>query len=113
MLLHKFQSLKLTLISCIGHEQGVIITKEYDMVSLFPMFLKVYHHLNPLSKVESSFAKKIDKDTNLDIFEMLINTCERAYFLKIDDIFKTSNGCKRHQMAFGMVEETCSQLLGF
>jgi hypothetical protein len=78
MLYLSFKSLKLTLISCIGHEQGVVITKEYDMVSLFPMFLKFYHHLHPLSKVESSFAKKIDKNTNLDIFEMVVNTCEHV-----------------------------------
>jgi hypothetical protein len=68
--------LKLTLISYIGHEQWVVITKEYDRVSLLPMFLKFYHHLHPLSKVDSSFVDKFNKDTDLDIFEMVVNTNE-------------------------------------
>jgi hypothetical protein len=55
------------LISCIDHEQGVVITKEYDRVSLFPMFFKSYHHLHPLLKVENYCVDKFNKNTNLDI----------------------------------------------
>jgi hypothetical protein len=38
----------------IGCEQGVVIAKYYDRRLLYPMFLKSYHHLHPLSK-----AKKV------------------------------------------------------
>ncbi len=47
------------------------------------MFLKFYHHLHPLSKVKSSFVYKIDKDNNLEIVEMVINTNEPIKFLFI------------------------------
>jgi len=42
------------------------------------MFLKFYHHLCPLSKVENSFAYKSDENNNLDIFEMVTNTNEHV-----------------------------------
>jgi hypothetical protein len=38
------------------------------------MLLKSYHHLHPLSEVESSFVHKIDEDGNLDIFEIVVST---------------------------------------
>jgi hypothetical protein len=39
------------------------------------MFLKSYHHLHPLSKVESSFFYKIAEDRrSLDIFKMVVGT---------------------------------------
>ncbi len=61
---------------CIGYEQGVAIVVEYDNASLFLMLLKSYHHLHPLSKVESSFANIREKYYSLDIFEMIININE-------------------------------------
>ncbi len=42
------------------------------------MFSKFHQHLHPLSKVENSFDSRIDKDNNLDIFEMVANTNELA-----------------------------------
>jgi len=60
----------------IGCEQGVAIVIEYDNASLFLMLLKSYHHLHPLSKVESSFANIREKYYSLDIFEMIININE-------------------------------------
>jgi len=65
------------------------------------MFLKFYHHLRPLSKVEIFFAYKSDENNNLDIFEMVTNTNEHVKeFLnkKITNILDTSNGCKRLQV---------------
>jgi hypothetical protein len=40
------------------------------------LFLKFYHHLHPLSKIESSFVNKFNEDNSLDIFEMVIGTNE-------------------------------------
>jgi hypothetical protein len=54
----------------------VAIVVEYDNTSLFLMLLKSYHHLHPLSKVESSFVNIREKYYSLDIFEMIININE-------------------------------------
>jgi hypothetical protein len=48
----RFKRLKL-MSSFIGREHGVTTTEKYDRKSFFPMLLKSYHHLHPLSKVES------------------------------------------------------------
>jgi hypothetical protein len=56
MLDPRFKSLKLNF-SFIK----VAITKEHDRKSLFPMLLRSYYHLHPLSEVESSIAYKIDE----------------------------------------------------
>jgi hypothetical protein len=68
----RFKSLKLTL-SFIGHEYGVVIVEEHDKKSMFLMFLKSYHHLRLLYKIESSFVHKIDEGNSLNIFEMVAN----------------------------------------
>lgn len=52
------------------------IVEEYDKRSLFHMPLKSYHHLHPLSKVESSFLYINDENINLDMSEMVVNTNE-------------------------------------
>ncbi len=52
------------------------IVEEYDKKSLFHMLLKSYHHLHPLSKVESPFLYINDENINLDMFEMVVNTSE-------------------------------------
>jgi hypothetical protein len=62
--------------SFIGREHGVTTTEKYDRKSFFPMLLKSYHHLHPLSKFEHSFAKRSDEDYNLDIFEMVTSMSE-------------------------------------
>jgi hypothetical protein len=68
------------------------------------MLWKVYHHLHPLLKGETSFLDKIEKNCNLDIFKLVVNINElvnrKLYIPKI------SNECKRHKVHFnGMVEE--------
>ncbi len=41
------------------------------------MFMKCYHHLHPVTKSENGFAKQtIDKDSNLNIFEQIVNANE-------------------------------------
>jgi len=54
------------------------IIEKYDRKSSFFTFSKFHQHLHPLSKVENSFDYRIDKDNNLDIFEMVANTNELA-----------------------------------
>ncbi len=51
------------------------IVEEYDKRSLFHMLLKSYHHLHPLSEVESSLLY-INENINLDMFEMIVNINE-------------------------------------
>jgi hypothetical protein len=53
----------------------VAIVEEYDKRSLFHMLLKSYHHLHPLSEVESSLLY-INENINLDMFEMIVNINE-------------------------------------
>jgi len=67
MLDPRYKYLKL-IFSFIDHEQGVAMEffKIYDKKSLFLMFWKVYHHLHPLLKGETSFLDKIEKNCNLD-----------------------------------------------
>jgi hypothetical protein len=61
--------------SFIGRELGLAMAKKFDGKSLYPvLLLKSYHHLHPLSKIESSFVNKSNEDNSLDIFEMVIST---------------------------------------
>jgi hypothetical protein len=48
----------------------------------------------------------IDDDSNLDIFEMLININELAKDLVNWKLLKISCECKKYQMPFGVVEKT-------
>jgi hypothetical protein len=53
----------------------VAMANKFDGKSLyFILLLKSYHHLHPLSKIESSFVYKSNEDNSLDIFEMVIST---------------------------------------
>ncbi len=46
------------------------------------MFMKCYHHLHPMTKFENAFAKQtIDEDSNLNIFEQIVNTSELVKIL--------------------------------
>jgi hypothetical protein len=74
MLDPSFKNLKLVS-SLIGRKQGISIVQEYDMRSLFPMFLKCHQHLHLVVKLEIS-EQNIDVDNNLDICEMIINCNE-------------------------------------
>ncbi len=52
MLEPRFKTLHL-MSSLVVHEQGKAIVEEYDIKSLFPMFLRCNYDLHPLAKFES------------------------------------------------------------
>jgi hypothetical protein len=45
----RFKSFRLV-ISFVSQEEGVNIVNEYDKKTLYPMLLKCYHHLHPITK---------------------------------------------------------------
>jgi ABC-type lipopolysaccharide export system ATPase subunit len=64
--------------SLIGCEQGKVIVEEYDLKSLFPMFLKCHYDLHFLAKSKRGVVdQRVEKDNILDIFEMTTNTNEQ------------------------------------
>ncbi len=61
----------------IGREQGIAIVQVYDERSLYLMFLKCYHHLQPMVGSEKEFIEQIvDANYNLNIFEMATRISE-------------------------------------
>jgi hypothetical protein len=65
--------------SFIGCEQGKAIVEEYDIKSLFPMFIKCHYYLHPLVEFEKGVVdQKVEEDNNLDIFEMTTNISEQV-----------------------------------
>jgi hypothetical protein len=44
----RFKSLHL-ISSFVGRKEGVSIVDEYDKTTLYPMFVKCYHHLHPMT----------------------------------------------------------------
>jgi len=59
------------------HEQGKLIVEEYDRNFLFPMFFKCHYHLHVFAEFEKGVAdKRVEKDNNLDIFEIIASTSE-------------------------------------
>jgi hypothetical protein len=65
---HKFKSLCLVS-SFVCFEEGVNIVDEYDRRTLYPLFLKCYHHLHPMIKYVGCVDQTCDEDFNLDIFQ--------------------------------------------
>ncbi len=71
MLDPKFKTLCL-LSSLIGCKQSKVIVEKYDKKSLFPMLLKCYYHLHSLvGSGRGVVDQRVEKDKNLDIFEMI------------------------------------------
>jgi hypothetical protein len=61
----------------VDHEQEISIVENYDRRSLHPMLLKCYHHFQLVANCEiGSIDQIIDKDYNLDNFEMIVSTSE-------------------------------------
>jgi hypothetical protein len=50
----RFESLCLVY-SFIGHDQGVAIVEQYDIMSLYPMLMKCYYHLHPSIEFDNGF----------------------------------------------------------
>jgi hypothetical protein len=49
---------------------------QYDWKTLFPMFLKCYHHLHPLIEFVGCVNQTNDEDSNLYIFQQTASTSE-------------------------------------
>jgi hypothetical protein len=63
--------------SLVGCEQGKAIVAKYDTLKKIPMLLKRHYHLHPLPKSERGVVdQRIEKDSNLDIFEIIVGTSE-------------------------------------
>ncbi len=59
-----------------------------DRLSLYPMFMKCYYHLHPMTKSEIGFAKQtIDENSNLNNFEQIVNTSELVKILVTKELF--------------------------
>jgi hypothetical protein len=70
MLDPRFKSFHLVF-SFISHNQGITIVEQYDIISLYPMFIKCYYHLHPSIEFDNDFVdQRVDDDNNLDIFQM-------------------------------------------
>jgi hypothetical protein len=68
MLDPKFKSFSLAS-SFVGREESVTIVDEYDKRTLYPMFLKCYHHLHPIIESFGCVDQLVDEDSSLDIFQ--------------------------------------------
>ncbi len=68
MLDPKFKSFCLVF-SFAGQEKNVNIVDEYDKRTLYPMFLKCYHHLHPIIESIGCVNQIGDEDSSLDIFQ--------------------------------------------
>jgi hypothetical protein len=60
----------------IGQEESVNIMDENDTRSLYPVLLKCYHHLHPITKYIGCIEQTIDEDCNFDIFQQTTFTSE-------------------------------------
>jgi hypothetical protein len=72
--------------SFIGLEQNKTIVEKYDRKTLYPMLLKCYHHLHPLSN-NTIVDQCVDENCSLDIFELIINTNELNKELVNNELF--------------------------
>jgi hypothetical protein len=61
--------------SFISYNQGIAIVEQYDTLSLYLMFIKCYYHLHPSIEFDNNFAdQRVDDDSNLDIFQVIIGS---------------------------------------
>jgi hypothetical protein len=85
MLDPRFKSLCL-ISSFVGQKEGVSIVDEYDKRILYPMFLKCYHHLHPMTKFVGCVNQIGDEDFNLDNFQQIVGTDEPSKELVIREL---------------------------
>ncbi len=71
----RFKTLRL-ISSFIAWKEGVSIVDECDRKKLYPMLLKCYHHLHPMTKSIGCVDQTCDEDFNLDIFQQTASTSE-------------------------------------
>jgi hypothetical protein len=63
----RFKSLCL-ISSFVGQEEGVSVVDEYDRRILYPIFLKCYHHLHPMTKFVGCVDQTCDGNFSLNKF---------------------------------------------
>jgi hypothetical protein len=85
MLDPRFKSFRLVS-SFIGREESVSIVDEYDRRNLYPMLLKCYHHLHPMTKFVGCVNQVGDKDLNLVIFQQIASISEPSKELVTDEL---------------------------
>jgi len=74
MLDPRFESLCLLILFYIDHE-GVLIVKEYEKISLYPMLIKCHNHFNHVLISKIAWSNQIvEENCNLAIFEQIANT---------------------------------------
>ncbi len=52
----------------VGREEGINIVEEYDKKTLYPMLLKGYHHLHPMTKFVGCVNQTRDENFSPKIF---------------------------------------------
>jgi hypothetical protein len=57
--------------SFVGQEEGVSVVDEYDRRTLYPMLLKYYHHLHPMTKIVGCVDQIHDEDSSLNFLNKL------------------------------------------
>ncbi len=60
----------------IGQEEGVSIMDEYDRRTLYPMLLKCYHHLHPMTESIGCVNQVGDENLSLDTFQQIASISE-------------------------------------
>jgi hypothetical protein len=75
MLDPRFKSFHL-IFSFVGLEECVSILDEYDRKTLYPMLLKCYHHLHPMTKFVGCVNQITHEDCSRDIFQHIASTSQ-------------------------------------
>jgi hypothetical protein len=90
----------------VDREEVVSIVDEYDTRTLYPMFLKCYHHLHPMTKFVGCVDQTCDENFSLNIFQQIAFTSEPSkeiYHQGIIDFQTLPSGSQRHQVSSSMV----------
>jgi hypothetical protein len=67
--------------SFVGRKEGVSIVDEYDRRTLYPMPLKCYHHLHPITEFVGCVDQIGDENSNLDTFQQIASSHQRKFLL--------------------------------
>jgi len=85
MLDPRFKNLHLVS-SFVGLEGCVSILDEYDRKTLYPMLLKCYHHLHPVTKIVGCVNQTTHEDCSLGIFQQIAFTSQSTKELVIREL---------------------------
>jgi hypothetical protein len=93
MLDPRFKNLRLVFFFVIRKE-GVSIVGEYDKKTIYPTFLKCYHHLHPLTEFVGCVDQTSDENSSLNIFQQTASTSKPSKELVTKELLIF----KRYQM---------------